>query len=178
MNAGVVHNGLFLRKQRRKSCTSLWKVGDTTWTEVPFEYTAIISVLQNTSLPDWDLGIAVENLSHRKEMGRFIVLSESPAGTEECRNITGHPITKSLISKGTGTVTLQLRKCRLWFYFYHTCPLINHQPQQFSLPYLVWKIPPWFVHSTSCWGVGTEKGYWCQLPWWQSVRIARYITLG
>lgn len=83
----------FFRKRRRKSCTSLWKVWDTTRTEVPFEYTAIISVLQNTSLPDWDLGIAVENLSHRKEMGRFIVLSESPAGTEECWNITGHPIT-------------------------------------------------------------------------------------
>lgn len=31
-------------------------------------------------VPDWDFGMVVVNRSQRKEIGRFMVLSQSPAG--------------------------------------------------------------------------------------------------
>ena len=44
-----------------------------------------------TDVPDWDFGMVVVSRSQRKEMGRFMVLSQSPAGKEKESHMTSYP---------------------------------------------------------------------------------------
>lgn len=45
-----------------------------------------------TDVPDWDFGMVVVNRSQRKEMGRFMVLSQSPAGKKKlAHHMTSYP---------------------------------------------------------------------------------------